>query len=150
MIKDYIINGETVVMMSISNSSCRIYETEKVFDVDISLKEILEESCKYFGSSLEGRTESSKYHLKYDYKLPIIIDENREIIIFPTKSYNSLNSYVIFINQIKDYEKTDNGIKIILKNNKVIEINESFGIFENQYLRSLKLLNALKNMKKIS
>ena len=150
MIKDYIINGETVVMMSISNSSCRIYETEKVFDVDISLKEILEESCKYFGSSLEGRTESSKYHLKYDYKLPIIIDENREIIIFPTKSYNSLNSYVIFINQIKDYEKKDNIIKIILKNNKVIEINESFGIFENQYLRSLKLLNTLKNMKKIS
>ena len=150
MIKDYIINGETVVMMSISNSSCRIYEAENVFEVDISLKEILEESCKYFGSSLEGRIESSKYHLKYDYKLPIIIDENREIIIFPTKSYNSLNSYVIFINQIKDYEKTDNGIKIILKNNKVIEINESFGIFENQYLRSLKLLNALKNMKKIS
>ncbi len=150
MKQEYIINGETVVMMSINDSCCKIIEKDENFIVNKSLSKILDESCKYFGSSLKGRIESSKYILKYDYKLPIIIDEYREIIIFPLRSYFEVNNNIIFLNQIKDYEKINEGIKLILYNNSEIIIKDSFRIFENQYLRSQKLLIKLKNLKNIS
>ena len=83
MEKDYIINNETVVMMSVDNCRCKIYELENEFEVNTTIKKIINLSCKYFGSSFEGRLEGSKFYLNYDYKLPIIIDEHRDIIVFP-------------------------------------------------------------------
>ncbi len=150
MKEDYIISSETVVMMSVSNSCCKVFELEKEFLVNLSLEKILDNSCKYFGSSLEGRKESSKYHLKYDYKLPIIVDESRNILVFPTKSYKSINNYLIFINNIIDYEKTDDGIIVLGSNGKKYYIEESYGIFENQYLKSQKLLNKYINIRNTS
>ena len=140
MKEDYIINSETVVMMSVSNSCCRVVEKNDEFLVNLSLEKIIDNSCKYFGSSLEGRKASSKYHLKYDYKLPIIIDETRNILAFPTKSYKTVDNYVIFINNIKDYEKIEDGILLYFYNENTYIIKESYGIFENQYLKSQKLV----------
>lgn len=147
MEKDYIINNETVVMMSVDNCRCKIYELENEFEVNTTIKKIINLSCKYFGSSFEGRLEGSKFYLNYDYKLPIIIDEHRDIIVFPLKSYNSSNNYIIFPNKIKSYKKTNNGILITTINDKKIEIKDSFGIFDNQYLKSQKLLINLYRIK---
>ena len=123
MREDYIINGETVVVLSVSDSCCRVFELEDCFEVNMSLKDIVELSCKYFGSSFNGRLDGSKYHLGDNYKLPIIIDEWRDIIIFPTKAYNSLGNYIISFNQIKDYEKIGNGVLIYMKNGKKVKLN---------------------------
>ncbi len=150
MKEDYIINSEPVVMMSVSNSCCRVVEKNDEFLVNLSLEKIIDNSCKYFGSSLEGRKASSKYHLKYDYKLPIIIDETRNILAFPTKSYKTVDNYVIFINNIKDYEKIEDGILLYFYNENTYIIKESYGIFENQYLKSQKLLNKYINIRKTS
>lgn len=145
--KEYIINSETVVVMSNGDSSCKIYELNNTIDVDLSYIKLIDMSCKYFGSSLKGRIDGSKYYLGCNYKLPIIIDESRDMIAFPTSSYRSEENTFILFNQIKDYDKTDNGIVIYLKDGKYIELEESFGMFENQYLRAQKLLLKLKRRK---
>ncbi|MBR1376492.1 MAG: competence protein ComK [Bacilli bacterium] len=150
MKNDYVINAETVVVMSVGSSCCKVYELDDCFEVNMSLKEIIELSCNYFGSSFNGRLEGSKYYLGYNYKLPIIVDEYRDIIVFPTKSYESNNNYLISLNQIKDFEKKNKGILIYLKNGKNIEIEDSYGIFENQYLKAQKLLLRLIRIKNTS
>lgn len=139
MRNDYIINGETVAMVSVSCSCCRVFELDDCFEVNMSLKDIVELSCKYFGSSFNGRIDGSKYHLGDNYKVPIIIDEYRDIIIFPIKSYNSVNNCIISFNKINNYEKIDDGILLYTKNGKKIKISDSFGIFENQYFKAQKL-----------
>ena len=150
MREDYIINNETVVVMSVGNSCCKVYEVDDSFEVNMSLKKIIELSCNYFGSSFNGRLEGSRFHLGYNYKLPIIIDETRDIIAFPTRSYRDLNNYFLCLKQIKDYEKVNNNIAIYLKNGKSIEIEDSFGIFENQYLKAQKLKMKLDKIKNAS
>ena len=150
MKQDYIINGETVVVMSVGSSCCKVFELDDCFEVNMSLKDIIELSCNYFGSSFNGRIEGSKYHLGFNYKLPIIVDESRDIIVFPTKSYQSNNNYLISLNQIKDYKKIEKGILIYLKNGKEVTINDSYGIFENQYLKAQKLFLKLARIKNTS
>ena len=150
MRQDYVISSETVLVMSVGKSCCKIYELEDNFEVNMSLNKIINLSCNYFGSSFQGRIEGSKYYLGDNYKLPFIVDEYREIIAFPIKSYRDSNNAIILLNQIKDYEKTKDGIIIYTKNNNKIEIKESFGIFENQYLKSQRLLLKLKRIKNTS
>ena len=150
MREDYVINNETVVVMSVGFSCCKVFEKDESFEVNMSLKDIIELSCNYFGSSFEGRIEGSKYHLEYNYKLPIIIDEYRNIIIFPTKSYSDITNSIICLNQILDFEKKDNNILLYLTNGKNIEINDSYGLFENQYLKAQKLNMKLERIKNTS
>ena len=150
MREDYVINNETVVVMSVGLSCCKVFEKDESFEVNMSLKDIIELSCNYFGSSFEGRIEGSKYHLEYNYKLPIIIDEYRNIIIFPTKSYSDITNSIICLNQILDFEKKDNNILLYLTNGKNIEINDSYGLFENQYLKAQKLNMKLERIKNTS
>ena len=53
MREDYVINNETVVVMSVGISCCKVFEKDESFEVNMSLKDILELSCNYFGSSFE-------------------------------------------------------------------------------------------------
>lgn len=150
MREDYVINSQTVVVMSVGKSCCKVIELEDEFEVNMSLRRITKLSCNYFGSSYEGRLEGSRYYLDCNYKLPFIIDDHRELIGFTMKSYRTSGNILIIFNRILDYEKDNNDIVIYTTNGKQIRINESFGIFENQYLKSQKLLLKLKRIKETS
>ena len=150
MKNDYIINNDTVVVMSLGISCCKVFEINDTFDVNMSLKEILKLSCIYFGSSFEGRIESSKYHLGYNYKLPIIVDESRNIIVFPTKTYSDIYNNIVCVNKVLDYERKDKNILIYFENGQSVEIEDSFPIFENQYLKAQKLNMKLERIKNTS
>lgn len=149
MKEKYIINNDTVVVMSVSSSCSMVYELNCSFKVNCSLKKIINMSCNYFCSSFTGRIEGSKYYLGHSYKLPILLDDYKNIVFFPLKSYRSIDNCIIFLNKIKDYKKCDNGIKILSINDKEIIINYSYPVFENQYLRTQKLLMKIKYIKNI-
>ena len=46
----------------------------------------MDESCKYFGSSYEGRKEGAKSILGAEYKVPIVVEDSSNLILFPTTS----------------------------------------------------------------
>ena len=146
----YLITKNTVLVMSVGISCCRVYELGNTFDVNMSLKDILELSCIHYGSSFEGRLKASKYYLNYNYKLPIIIDEYKNIIVFPTKTYGDIYNSIVCVNKILDYEKKDNNVVIYLKEGTNIKINDSYKIFENQYFKALKLKMRLERIKNTS
>lgn len=102
-------------------------------------KEILNKSCIYYGSSLNGRIKGSKSLINSKYKLPIIISEKNNIIFFPIKGLNKNELYWFNFNLIKDYKKENNLIKILFSNEEIKNLNLSFTIFNNQIYKCSRL-----------
>lgn len=144
----YEINSSTCALIPNSDFSTRIIETYNTTNVPYSILNIIEYSCAYYGSSFKGRLIGSKCALGSKYKLPIIIEETRELIFFPTTSYESNNCIWISLQNICDYKREENHVKVLFQNSTSIDLNISYESFENQVLRATKLLLILKSRKK--
>ena len=146
MKEEYIINNDTVVVMSVSSSCCLVYELNNIFKVNKSLNSIIRLSCKYYGSSFKGRIEGSKYLIDSKYKLPIILNDFKNMVFFPLKSYRYKKNCIVLLNNIKNYKKKDKKTEIISTFNKKIFLDISYGIFERQFIKAQKLLLIIKNI----
>lgn len=80
--KDYEINEETLAIMPDDVWSSMVLEDDFKYEVNKTPLEILDYSCKYFGSSYPGRKDGSKDILNSSYKLPILVEDTRNIIFF--------------------------------------------------------------------
>lgn len=146
-LNNYEVCSNTVMVKTIGPKLSEVLTYDETIKVPCSSKKIIDSNCRIFGSSLNGRIESSKYWLGCDYKLPIIIDEIRNLVFFPTRSIDSSENIWFSYNTIEDYKEVKNGIELTLKNDKKIIINESFNVFENQYIRASKLYKRIERLK---
>lgn len=143
--KDYNINQDTLALIPLGKKKTIVYEDHNCFIVDQRISKLMDEGCKYNGSSIEGRTKSTYSLTGYLYKAPIILNEESKIIFFPTSSprlndcawINSSN-----INKIYDHQEK---CLIEFNNHELLEIETSYNIINNQINRSLQLE---KNFKK--
>ena len=141
------ISSNTVLLRNKGEKETEIIYYNESITLPLSCKKIIDSNCKLFGSSLTGRIESSKEWLGYDYKLPILIDEIRNLILFPTRSIDSPKNIWISYNAIDDYNETKDGIELTLRNGKKLIIKESFNVFESQYIRASKLHKRIEKIK---
>ena len=148
MKESYEINNSTLALIALDNKT-KVIEEEREFFIDKTPSNILEESCEYFGSSYLGRKIGTKNLIGITHKSPIIIEESREIIFFPTSSPRLNNCSWISLNNIKNFIKNNEKTKIIFDNQKEIIVDVSFGIMENQILRA-SLESTLRKRKKIN
>lgn len=147
MINNYEINYETIAVIPIDDSISKVIEENNTYIVNKNATEIVNHSCKYFGSSLEGRKEGTKALMGVSYKAPIIIEETRSLIFFPTSSprFNACNW--ISLNHICDYMRKKDGSQVKFKNGDCLELNISYGSLENQVLRATRLESILRHRK---
>ena len=137
---NYEINIETLALIPINDSKTKILEKDKEMIVNLNFLDIINNSCKFFGSSLQGRLEGSKSIMgTNNYKLPIIIEESNKIIFFPLASARSNNCIWLSLNNILRHQKYNNLSKITFTNNKSLEIHISYGSLDNQILRATRL-----------
>ncbi len=142
--KDYEINVDTLALISF-NDKTKVYENNKVFIVNKSANKIIEDSCSFFGSSLSGRQKGTNSLIGVNYKCPIIVEESKGLIFFPTCSPRILKCSWISSNNIENYHKCPNGkVLIRFKNGQKILISSSYGIIDNQILRSTRLESVLR------
>ena len=144
---NYEINSETLAIISLDNGTSKIIEKDYTVEISCNHLKIIDNSCKYFGSSYTGRFEGTKNLIKTSYKNPIIIEESREIVFFPTTSPRLDKCCWISLNNIKNYEKNIDKTRIYFENNKFIDLDISYKSFDNQYLRATHLLMVLKKQK---
>lgn len=143
----YEISDGTLVIMP-NNADSLVYEDNEKFIIDQSPFEIMEESCKYFGSTYDGRKDSAKDILGAQYKLPIIVEDSNNIIVFPTSSPTADDCVWISLKRIKSYKKIDNiSTKIIFDNGVEIVVPISFRSLENQISRASRLDLIMRNRK---
>ncbi len=146
--KDYEINDETLAIMPDDVWKSMVLEDDYKYEVNKTPLEILDYSCKYFGSSYPGRKDGSKNILNSSYKLPILIEDTKNIIFFPTSSPLDDECTWISLSNIKDYRKVGNNkTEILFKNNKVITVNISYYSFNNQVMRASRLESIIRNRK---
>ena len=136
MIKDYEINDGTLAIFPLENGSSKIMEDNDSYIIEDTPYNIIDHSCKYFGSSYNGRKEGSKEILGIGYKVPIIVEDSKNIVFFPTSSVEKDDCVRIAVNKIKNYyEENYNTTKITFINGKELILPFSYRTVENQVLR---------------
>lgn len=138
----YFINKATCAIIPIGKGSSKIVEINDEFVVNKAVKNIIDDSCKYFGSSYQGRFEGSKKILNMNYKLPIVVEEFNNIIFFPTSSPRFQDCIWISLNNVKSYLRNGNMCKIIFIGGNELNLDISYYSLENQIFRA-SLLDSL-------
>ena len=137
---EYEINKGTLAIMPNENESSLVYEDEDRFLVEQSPFQIMEESCKYFGSTYEGRKDSARSILGAEYKVPVIVEDTNNLIVFPTTSPKADDCIWISLKRVKDFERIDGcNTRVIFDNNKEIIVPVSYRTLENQISRASRL-----------
>ena len=76
---NYEINEGTLAILP-SEKQSKVLEDRGEYIIPNTPFEIMDYSCKYFGSSYEGRKEGTKAILDINYKVPIVVENSRNII----------------------------------------------------------------------
>ncbi len=144
----YEFNKGTLAIVPNEKESSLIYEDEDRYIINEIPFKIMEESCKYFGSTYNGRKDSAKDILGAEYKVPIIIEDTDNLIAFPTTSPQADDCVWISLKRVKKFLKIDSyNTKIIFDNNKELIVPCSYRTIENQISRASRLDLIMRNRK---
>ena|SRR5574344_227685 len=149
MLDSYEINSCTLAIIPLTTKTSQVIEVGEDFLVNKNSYEIIDHSCKYFGSSYIGRREGTKSLLGLNYKMPIIIEDSKNLIFFPTSSPRLQLTTWINLHAVNNYCKQDKTSKIKFINGQNLELDISFGSLDNQILRATRLESILRQRKGI-
>ena len=144
----YEISKGTLAILPNEKNSSVVYEDDERYIIDQTPYQIMEESCKYFGSTYEGRKDGAREMLGAEYKVPIVIEDSDNLIVFPTTSPISEDCMWISLKRVGKIEKMEyNSTKVIFDNGVEIVIPCSYRTIENQLSRASRLDLILRNHK---
>lgn len=141
---DYEINRDTLAIMPLDDYKSKVIEKNKTFVVEKTPMGIIDNSCRFFGSSYQGRFEGTKRLIGISHKAPIIIEESSEMIFFPTNSPRLYECSWISLKNLDKYKKNSQNTTIMFTNGHLLDINIPYGIIDNQVLRATRLESVLR------
>lgn len=127
------------MLIGLDDNNTKVITSEDEAIINKSSKQIIDESCKFFGSSLLECIKMTSRLIRINAKSPIIIEESRNIIFFPLKSTRDKKNIWISFNNLDRYEKNDKKTELYFKCGKMISLQFSYYIIDNQVTRSLML-----------
>ncbi|MBU8877403.1 competence protein ComK [Bacillus sp. FJAT-29790] len=149
LIEEYEINPNTMIIKPVSYGSkiySQIWELEDEVLSPFKPIEIIKKSCRYFGSSYEGRKEGTRQLTGITHKAPITIDPTNFIYFFPTSSASNAQCIWISLEHILYHRRADAGnTQVIFKNKECHIIPISYNSFNNQLLRTALLKTTLNS-----
>ena len=145
--EDYEISSATLAIVPLGEEVSKVYEEEDEYIIQKSANSIIKDNCEFYGSSYEGRCIGTKSLTGIKTKYPIIIEESRNIIFFPTSSTRTKQSTWIALNKVKDYKKKNYNSQILFKNQSKIDLDISVNSLENQIVRATMLKSKLYERK---
>lgn len=145
---EYEINAQTLAIIPISEEKSKVVEEDDELIVNASVLKIIDDSCRFFGSSYEGRLKGTKCLINISHKSPIVVEESNNIIFFPTMSPRLSNCAWVSLKNIENYYKGEFDTIIEFTCGKIIRFDLSFGIIDNQILRATRLESVLSKRKK--
>lgn len=149
VLSDYEINLSTLAIVPIFGDLCRIYDGNDIVVVKNKSTIIVNRSCHFFGSSLPDRQQTTKRLIQVATKAPIIVEESKTIIFFPTNSPRDSSCIWISYNNLDSYDKENTKrTRITFKNGVKISIPVSYNIVDNQFARCLKLEKEINKRRK--
>lgn len=147
MITEYEVNLNTLILLPIGSNVTKVIEKQDSFLVNKTPSQIIDESCRSFGSSYLGRHEGTKHLTGINYKAPIIVEETQSIIFFPTASPRFSKCAWVALNHVKNHIRYEEKSILYFHGGKNVELDISYGSLENQILRATKLESILRKKK---
>jgi len=144
---NYEISSETLAILPIDNFCSKVVEKDSTIIVDKTPMQIIEDSCSFFGSSYGGRAKGTKKLIGVSHKAPIIIEESREIIFFPTRSPRLYECCWVSLNNIHKYNRQESNSIVLFNTGYLLELDMSYGSLDNQILRATRLESVLRTRK---
>jgi competence protein ComK len=144
IMESYEINKDTVALIPKDDDKTIVFEVDKSFVINKKPLKIVEESCEYFGSSLEGRQIGTSKLIGFTHKVPVIIEESFELIFFPTLSPKNDECSWLSYSHIYKPDKFKDKTIVELKNGKKILVDVSRSIIDNQLYRCSRLKDVLQ------
>ena len=145
---EYEINIDTQAIIPLGPEKSRVIEGNRSFIVNQPALKIIDKSCRFFGSSYQGRFLGTKNLIGISHKAPIIIEETREIIFFRTNSPRQDNCAWISLKHVENYKKNNNTSLLKFTGGHLINLDISYGTLDNQILRATRLESVLRFRKK--
>ena len=147
---DYEINADTLILIPIDGNKTKVVEVDDSFIVKCSTLNIIKRSCLFFGASYEGRREAVKHLIGVDMKVPILLEESRNIIFFPTASCIHKNSIWISYQNLLKYTKFNEFSTVLnFRDNVGVKVDVKCNLIDNQVVRCLKIDTILSKRKMI-
>lgn len=143
---EYEINSSTLMLEYYDENKTKVYEFDREFVVNDSLFNIISNSCNFYGSTYDGRLASSKKILNTNIKLPVVVEDIKKIIFFPTRAtYRHGSRWISFNNldRIERVRKNSSLTRICFCNNKAYDIEISYDIVYRQLFNCLTLEKTL-------
>ena len=140
----YEIDLSTLLLMGISEELTKVVCLGEELLIDDNAKNIINYSCKFFGSSLTERINFTKRLINISNKSPIFIEETKNIIFFPLRSTREKVNIWISFNNLESYEQIDKKTLLKFKNKKEIIVDYSYYIVDNQITRCMMLDYTMK------
>lgn len=147
MLSEYLITSSTIMVKSIDSNNSMIYDFAGEFVSKIDTNKIVESSCNFYGSSYDARLKWSREILRTRIKLPVIIEESKNIIFFPTRSISNDDCIWLSYNNIDRIEKYGNSTNIYFNDNRIYLIDVSYDIIERQMYNCMRLEKELLSRK---
>lgn len=128
------------------NPNACILEEEKEYAIKASSTKVIDEACRFFGSSLRGRQDGTKDICDITHKAPIAVDPVSGMYFFPTYSPTSSKCSWIAHSHIEQVNKReDKQTEIIFKNKRSVLLEVSYGSILNQVQRTAQFRYLLDN-----
>lgn len=146
MLKNYIINESTLYLEQ-QEQDVLINDLSTFLTIpNMKLKKIIEESCLYYGCSYRGHLAGTKSLINENYKLPIIINPHKKIVIFPLTALSNSQSIWFNFSNIENYHQISKSKVLVEFKGGISRIfHVSYFIFHNQILRCSRLLVIFNN-----
>ncbi|WP_246938688.1 competence protein ComK [Bacillus pinisoli] len=123
-----------------------VKEMDREYMVTMKPIDIIDRSCHFFGSSLKGRREATKFIMGITHKAPIVIDPTNYIYFFPTSSPNRQQCSWISHSFVQSIQTTKYDETLLTFSNKEeIVLPISKGSIENQLYRTAQLRTTLSS-----
>ncbi len=147
--KDYEISKDTLAVIPVGEKKSKVIEKDCSFIINQSPNRVMDDSCKYYGSSMDGRQKGTTNLTGISYKAPIIVQEEGNIIFFPTSSPRLKKCCWVSLNNIDSYYYDYNRktCVIVFDNNEKIEFDMSYCVLNNQILKSHRLESVINKRK---
>lgn len=146
MVDEYEITSSTLMLEYYDEDKTKVYELTDEFIVNQNILTVMENSCSFYGSTFNGRVEASKKILNTNIKLPIVVEDVKKIIFFPTKAfYKSGCKWLSFnnIDKIERVYKSANVTRVYFCNGLVQDIEVSYEIIYRQFYNCMLLEKTL-------
>ncbi|GAA0596431.1 competence transcription factor ComK [Virgibacillus siamensis] len=128
------------------NSNTCVLEEQAEYFVSFSSSKIIDNACKFFGSSLRGRQDGTRDICGITHKAPIAVDPSSGMYFFPTTSPANSKCSWIAHSHIDQVTQVDNShTEVLFKNGKKITISVSYGSVLNQIQRTAQFRYLLDN-----